>query len=78
VKQKQSEISEMNKQLKEADAINETLVKKQEKLQELDDRITAAGQNYKLYEAFLGLVKERKETQIENFLKLVPLLLEKS
>lgn len=78
VNQKQLEISEMNKQLKEADTLSQTLVKKQLELQELDARIAAAGQNYELYKAFLGLVSERKETQIKNFLNLALVLLEKS
>lgn len=74
--QKQSEISEMNEHLKKADAISQTLMEKQVELQELDANIADAGQNFKLYEAFLGLVGKRSGVEIEKFLKFVPTLIE--
>ncbi len=74
VEQKRQEIAAMNEKLKQSDAINQMLKGREAALQKLDAKIADAGQNFKLYEAFLGLVRERKETQIEGFLKLVPVL----
>ena len=50
-------------------AVDKELREKEEALQELDARIVAAGQNYHLFEAFLGLVAGRTEAEIEKFMK---------
>ena len=75
---KELEVSEMNKQLNEADAISQTLMKKQVEFQELEIKKAAAGQKFGMFEAFLGLVSERSEAKIEEFLKFVPTLIKEA
>lgn len=73
--QKHLAVSEMQEKLKESEAVDRALKEKNVTLQELDSKISAAGQNFQLYEGFLGLVGKRGEAEIENFLKSVPMLI---
>ncbi len=54
------------------------MMEKQLAVHEFGANIAAAGQNFILYESFLGLVGDRKGTEIGDFLKMVPALVSAS
>jgi len=65
---KEKQIAEMNEKLKAAGNLDNELGEKNEHLQKVDNKITAAGERYKMFEAFLGLVGANTVADVEKFL----------
>lgn len=78
VSDKEKKVSEMDEKLRTIDAMAQALKEKKEVVKELEARVTAAGENFQLFEAFLGLVAGRPESEVEEFMKSAPALINKA